>query len=182
MKVLSITRSPISITPIRERWYKLTSDTRCLISTDIGCLYYYVHKGFKWDSRSGGILADLIAANIGNQAEMWAYLVHDCNFYGLGLSFETTNNLLKQQLITDAKYGRLRASFIKWCVDVPPVRASFEQNTDEEELNKKLISFQWMNNQQGFMIAQAIDFSNNTHKLENIEESSLEFRRRWSHK
>lgn len=180
MKLISVTRTPVSLTPIRDRWYSVAEDTRCLLRTDSGCIYVYVHKGFQYDGRSGGKLVDLIAPNLGNQAEMWSFLMHDVNFYGFGLSFETTNDLLKQQLILDAKYSRIRASVIKWGVDTSFARQSFETNTPEEIENKKLLHWQWVDDNRGLMLAQAIDFSNNRTKLNTLGESSLEFRRRWA--
>lgn len=180
MKLLSVTRSPIILKPLKERWYEMAEDTRCLLRTDCGCLYYYLHKGWKFDGRSGGWLVDLISANLGTQAEIWAYAIHDSNFYGLGLSFETTNLLLKQQLMLDAKYGRIRASIIKLGVDTPFARASFESNSPEEEENKKLINFQWMDDARGLLIAQAIDFSNHREKLNDLGASSVKFRKDWN--
>lgn len=180
MTLISVTRSPIILKPLRERWYEVASDARILLRTDVGCYYLYVHKGFRYDSRSGGKLVDLVAHHIGTQAEAWAWLTHDIFFHDFGLSFETTNDLLRQQLRVDAGYGRIRSSLVHWGVSTEIGRRSFGNNSPEEEENKKLINFQWMDDNRGLMIAQAIDFSNNREKISNLAESSIEFRRRWS--
>lgn len=162
MKLLSVTKSPIVLIPIKERWYEVAEDARCILRTDCGCIYAYVHKGFRYDGRSGGKLVDWISPNLGTPAENWAYLMHDIHFYGFGLTFETTNDLLKQQLMLDAKYSSIRASIIKWGVDTDFARKSFEANTPEDVINKQKLHWEWMDDNRGYMIAQAIDFSDGT--------------------
>jgi len=180
MKLLSVTKSPIIIKPLKERWYEVVADARCLIKTDCGCMYFYIHKGWKFDGRSGGWLVDLIAANLGTQEEVWAFAVHDTLFYGFGITFETANDILRQQLRLDAKYGRIRANVIHWGVSTEFARKAFENNDEEEELNKQKLHFSWVDDQRGFMLAQSIDFTNNPKKLATLAESSIDYRTRWS--
>jgi hypothetical protein len=180
MKLLSVTRSPVLVYTIRPRWHELLQDTRSLLRTDSGCLYIRADAGFKHDGRSGGRLVDIIAPNLGNQSERWSFLTHDILYYDFDISFETTNDLLYQQLVLDADYSKLRAWTIKTGVSTEFARKSFGNNTPEEILNRKKLHVEWVDDARGFMLAQAIDFGNNKHKMNNLSESSLEFRRRWS--
>ena len=121
----------------------------------------------------------MVAHHLGTQAEIWCWTIHDLLFADFDISFETTNYLLYQQLILTAKYSKWRAGLVKWGVDTRWARKSFGNNTPEEEQNKKLINLQWIDDNRGFMIAQAIDFGNDPSKLTTLADSSVEYRSNW---
>lgn len=144
IKVLKVWRTELQLIPVQDRWYRVAKDARCLLKTDCGYLHYTVKADFLTDMRSGGWLVDLIADHIGTQANAWTFTCHDLGFYDYGLSFETCNDIMRQQLIVDAGYSKFRAwlTYKGVCTDI--ARKSFGNNTSEEEANKKLGNIAWV--------------------------------------
>lgn len=156
----------------------LSTQGKCCIRTDAGCLVYTAKVGFRFDGRSGGKLVDWLVPVLGSQSETWAWLCHDILYYDFDISFETANCLLKQQLVLDAGMSNWKASLIRLAVDKFG-RDSFGVDDSSDIANRKLINLEWMDDNRGLLIAQTIAFHNDKSKLNNLEESSMEFRRRW---
>jgi hypothetical protein len=179
MKLISVHHNPVKIYPIKDRLYMVAEGATCCLRTDAGCLVYTVKPGFEFDSRSGGKLVDWLVPHLGSQSEVWAWLVHDIGYYDWDVCFETCNDLLKQQLIMDAHMSAWKASLVKYSVDEFG-RSSFGIDNAKDITNRKLINFEWMDDNRGLLICQTIAFRNDKNKLNNLEESSLEFRRKWA--
>jgi hypothetical protein len=82
------------------RWYELLlEELKVIVRTSWGTLVYKFKKGFRFDSRSGGRLVDLILPHIGKHMDILTWLVHDANAYSIGLSFRATNELMRLMLL-----------------------------------------------------------------------------------
>lgn len=88
---------PIAIIPNekRERWYRIGWMTVIAVQIDHYWIIYTVTDRFHFDGRSGGKIPDLFEPNLGTQADTIDWLVHDLNGYGLLLSYNETNELLR---------------------------------------------------------------------------------------
>lgn len=98
-----------------NRWYRIKRDNTIWVVTNRGTIRYFVKEGFYFDGRSGGPLIDWILPNLGSENEILCWLIHDINAYATYLSFEDTNEMLRQMLRLSGK-GRLRASLAHWTV------------------------------------------------------------------
>ena len=179
MRIISVHHNPVKIYPVKDRLYRIASNAKCCIRTDVGCLIYTANIGFKFDGRSGGKLVDWLVPNLGTQQETWAWLCHDILYYDFDISFETANDLLRQQLVLDAGMSSWKAGLIKYSVDRFG-RSSFGIDDGADITNRRFINLEWMDDNRGLLVAQTITFRNDKNKLNNLEESSLEFRRKWA--
>jgi len=81
------------------RWYEIQDDVKVSVLLDTGLvLDYYIKKGFRFDSRSGGFLVDLVLPHFGSEMYIMCWLIHDVNAYAQYYSFRDTNELLYSML------------------------------------------------------------------------------------
>lgn len=107
-----------SIEPNDERRYTLTDEVNLVIMTNQGNLNVVTAPGFVFDGRSGPKIVDWYAPNLGTLEERICWFVHDCNGYGLDLSFEDTNILLYAMLRDLSRYRRAKANVIQLAVSL----------------------------------------------------------------
>lgn len=115
MKILSLEWSTdITIVPIFERWYRVPHEVVIWMKTNCGTYEFKVNKDFYFDGRSGPKLVDFIgiAPNLGTQAEIKAWFLHDILAYDVGLSFDETNYALYFALRNYCNYSWFRAKLI----------------------------------------------------------------------
>lgn len=180
MKVYQVEFSKVSITPIKDRLYSLTDDVKCVIKTDTGCLYYHIKAGFEFDSRSGGKFVDNIIPNLGSQNELICWLIHDCNFFGLR-PFHESNEILYLMLRKCAKYGWWKAKSVYWSVDsFGESHYGYDESNADDVANRNHIHFEYCDGERGFMLSQAIAFSNDVTKLNDLSNSSIKYREQWN--
>lgn len=118
IKRIQLISGVITITPVDTRWYELAKDFECAVTLDDGTiLLYKAKKGFRFDARSGGWLADLVEPNLGDQKHLLCWLIHDIGAYGQYLSCEEINELLRQMLIW-AGDSKFTAATVKFAVGV----------------------------------------------------------------
>lgn len=101
-----------------ERRYVLYGEVNLIIRTTQGTLNVVTAPGFIFDGRSGPKIIDWYAPNLGTLEERICWLVHDCNGYGLDLSFEDTNVLLFAMLRDIAHYRTAKANVIQLAVSL----------------------------------------------------------------
>lgn len=104
--------------PNGRRRYPLDDEVNLMIYTSQGTLNVVTSAGFMFDGRSGPKIVDWYAPNLGTLEERLAWFVHDCNGYGLDLSFEDTNVLLFAMLRDLAHYRTSKASVIQLAVSL----------------------------------------------------------------
>lgn len=108
----------ITIMPVGDRRYIIPhSVTAWLDIPGDGTKMVRTEPGFEFDGRSGGVVGDLIAPNLGTQEELKCWWMHDVNGYGQTLTFEETNDLL-YDMLRDIGYGRIRAGMIHTAVSM----------------------------------------------------------------
>ena len=119
MRVLKVEFSrDILLKPISDRWYEIQGAFSIDITTDCGVKRINVDDGFLFDGRSGGPMVDFIAPNLGTQAELKAWCLHDINAHDLtGFTFEETNEML-YMLLRQCGYGWFRAKVIHTAVSL----------------------------------------------------------------
>lgn len=98
------------------RRYPLDVEMNLVIYTNQGNMHVATAPGFIFDGRSGPKIVDWYAPNLGTLEERLAWFVHDCNGYGLDLSFEDTNVLLFAMLRDLARYRVSKAGIIQLAV------------------------------------------------------------------
>jgi len=141
MRVHKVIFGDIQIMPIVDRWYLVSEPVGVEIRTDEGVLRVVVDEGFRFDGRSGGKLVDWLIPNLGTQAETCCWLVHDVLAHDYDVSYETTNDLLRQMLRSIGGYGRARAWMVWRAVSLS--RAWFGCRTEEERRNRLKASVRW---------------------------------------
>ena len=99
-----------------ERRYTLDGHVHVMIATSQGTLQVMTAPGFVFDGRSGPKIIDWYTPNLGTLEERVCWYVHDCNGYGLDLSFADTNLLLYAMLRDFAKYRTSKAALIQLAV------------------------------------------------------------------
>lgn len=119
MKVTKIDFSrDILLKPISDRWYAIQGAFSIDITIDCGVKRINVDDGFLFDGRSGGSMVDFIAPNLGTQAELKAWCLHDiCGHDLTGFTFEETNEIL-YILLRQCGYGWFRAKVIHAAVSL----------------------------------------------------------------
>ena len=100
MKITKVEFSrDILLKPISDRWYEIQGAFSIDITTDCGVKRINIDDGFLFDGRSGGPMIDFIAPNLGAQAELKAWTLHDiCGHDLTGFTFEETNEILYMML------------------------------------------------------------------------------------
>lgn len=88
------------------------------IITNQGTLHVRTEPRFEFDGRSGPAIVDWYAPNLGTLEEKLCWHAHDCNAYGLDLSFEDTNTLLYVMLRDLPKYKPSKANLIQLAVSL----------------------------------------------------------------
>lgn len=101
-----------------ERRYVIYGEVNLIIHTNQGTLNVVTAPGFVFDGRSGPKIIDWYAPNLGTLEERLSWYVHDCNGYGLDLSFEDTNVLLFAMLRDLAGYRASKAALIQLAVSL----------------------------------------------------------------
>lgn len=101
-----------------KRRYPLDDEVNLMIVTNQGTLNVVTSEGFIFDGRSGPKLVDWYVPNLGTIEERICWFVHDCNGYGLDLSFEDTNVLLFAMLRDLAHYRASKANIIQLAVSL----------------------------------------------------------------
>jgi hypothetical protein len=100
--------------------------------------------GFVFDGRSGPRIVDWYAPNLGNLYEILCWFVHDCNGYGLDLSFKDTNILLYAMLRDLADYRPTKCSVIQLAVSLSDSWYGEPEPCDWCYANRKLVSTLWL--------------------------------------
>lgn len=106
------------ITQNDRRRYLVEGAISLTVVTNQGELKVTTAPGFVFDGRSGPKIIDWYAPNLGTLEERLCWFVHDCNGYGLDLSFEDTNILLYAMLRDLAKYRTAKANVIQLAVSL----------------------------------------------------------------
>lgn len=106
------------ITQNDRRRYLIEGAISLTVFTNQGELKVTTAPGFVFDGRSGPKIIDWYAPNLGTLEERLCWFVHDCNGYGLDLSFEDTNVLLYAMLRDLAKYSTAKANVIQLAVSL----------------------------------------------------------------
>lgn len=106
------------ITQNDRRRYLVEGAISLTVLTNHGELKVTTAPGFVFDGRSGPKIIDWYAPNLGTLEERLCWFVHDCNGYGLDLSFEDTNILLYAMLRDLAKYRMAKANVIQLAVSL----------------------------------------------------------------
>ena len=101
-----------------ERLYIPYEEINLTVRTNQGTLHVVTAPGFEFDGRSGPSIIDWYAPNLGTLEERLSWYVHDCNGYGLDLSFEDTNVLLFAMLRDLAHYRTAKANVIQLAVSL----------------------------------------------------------------
>lgn len=101
-----------------ERLYIPYDEINLIVRTNQGTLHVVTAPGFEFDGRSGSKIIDWYVPNLGTLEERVCWLVHDCNGYGLDLSFEDTNVLLFAMLRDLAHYRTAKANVIQLAVSL----------------------------------------------------------------
>lgn len=71
----------ISLFPLGNRYFEVSSDFRVRITLDNGAVFDYLfRKGFVTNFRSGGLLVDAFIDPIGDQLHQLCWIVHDGNY------------------------------------------------------------------------------------------------------
>ena len=102
----------------RARRYPLSGGVRLSIFTNQGTLHVQTAPSFEFDGRSGPAIVDFYTPNLGTLYERICWYVHDCNGYGLDLSFADTNVLLYAMLRDLANYRTTKATIIQLAVSL----------------------------------------------------------------
>ena len=100
----------------KSRRYRLSGGVRLSIFTNQGTLHVQTAPSFEFDGRSGPAIVDFYTHNLGTLYERICWFVHDCNAYGLDLSFSDTNVLLYAMLRDLANYRTTKATTIQLAV------------------------------------------------------------------
>ena len=100
----------------KSRRYRLSGGVRLSIFTNQGTLHVQTAPSFEFDGRSGPAIVDFYTPNLGSLYERICWFVHDCNAYGLDLSFSDTNVLLYAMLRDLANYRTTKATTIQLAV------------------------------------------------------------------
>ncbi len=109
----------IAITPIEDRWYRvLGAFSVDFYLEDEGVVRITVDDGFMFDGRSGPKIVDYYAPNLGTQAELKTFLIHDLLSYDIYFSFEENNNIFYSNLRDWCGYGWFKASVMKGVVSL----------------------------------------------------------------
>jgi len=102
----------------KERVYILFNPVVLDIHTSQGTLHVSTSAGFEFDGRSGPAIVDWYTPNLGTLYERLCWFVHDCNGYGLDLSFADTNVLLYAMLRDLAGYRLAKANVVQLAVSL----------------------------------------------------------------
>lgn len=102
----------------KARRYPLSGRVKLDIFTNQGTLHVITEPGFEFDGRSGPSIVDWYTPNLGTLYERICWYVHDCNGYGLDLSFSDTNVLLYAMLRDLAGYRTTKATTIQLAVSL----------------------------------------------------------------
>lgn len=119
MKIVNVTVShDIILKPVSDRWYEVQGAFTVDYFTDSGRIHICVDAGFMFDGRSGGPMVEAlgIAPNLGTQAELKCWLIHDLNGYDICLSYDETNDLL-YDMLRDIGYGWFKSKAIYTAVN-----------------------------------------------------------------
>lgn len=149
MKIISSTfHSPnpdndLYICPRGDRWYQVPHAWAVDVFTDTGCVSVMGEPGFLFDGRSGGVCADLIAPNLGTQAESKAWFKHDVFGHGLILNFAETNDMLRIDLRDNCGYTRQKAGAIHKAVSISDDWFGEPLPGDRSYPNLKLMRARW---------------------------------------
>ena len=117
-----------------ERWYPMKRDNTIWVVTNRGTLRYTYKRDFHFDGRSGGPLVDIVLPNLGTENDVICWLIHDLNGYATYLSFEDTNEMLRQMLRLSGKV-RLKASLAHWTVSRSRAWYGDPKRGDREYIN-----------------------------------------------
>ena len=107
-----------TITQNDRRLYLVEGAISLTVITNQGELKVTTAQGFVFDGRSGPKIIDWYVPNLGSFEERLCWFVHDCNGYGLDLSFEDTNVLLFAMLRDLSKYRTAKANVIQFAVSL----------------------------------------------------------------
>lgn len=131
------------ICPRGDRWYEIPHAWAVDVFTDCGRVSVIGEAGFLFDGRSGGVCVDLVAPNLGTQAECKEWFKHDLFGHGLLLSFEETNDMLRIGLRDNCGYSRQKAGAIHKAVSISDDWFGEPLPGDKSHQNLKLVKARW---------------------------------------
>lgn len=150
MKVYSITIDgfALAVTPMGNRLYRISSDTRVTVKTDEGNFDFYFKRGFVTNFRSGGALVDRFVDQIGDEKKALCYLVHDAIYTPCAalnghhpVSRELGDLLLRESLKwakMEAYKAELVYLSVRWFG-----ACAYDEDDALTSLNSKLFDFEW---------------------------------------
>jgi hypothetical protein len=127
---------PIPLSKIEGDLWEFLEPYTIEILTESGTLKYNFEKGYQTDL--GSIprwLCSLIDNGSHDNTLLVGYLCHDANFDLKTLSFDTTNDLLKQMIASD---GYLQSEAVYWGVEIGGKTAWDNANNPNP-----LVKFEW---------------------------------------
>lgn len=122
-----IVRTPLKLTPIDTKYWKLTDKYAADFITDEGVYKLRLQSGWITDLRSGCDAINAIVPKWGNDLYTATIMLHDCAWSG-HLSRELSNILLRQGMVLSGEVGSLRASMAYYAV------SSFGRYYDMDEV------------------------------------------------
>ena len=127
-----------------DRRYPLYGSVSFVVYTNQGTLKVKTISPFVFDGRSGPKIVDFYAPNLGTLEEKLCWLTHDCNGYGLDLSFKDTNVLLFAMLRDLAGYRATKATVIQLAVSLSSSWYGEPKPKDWCFANCGLVSTEWI--------------------------------------
>lgn len=110
-----IVRTPLKLTPIDTKYWRLTDKYSVDFITDEGVYKLRLMPGWITDLRSGCDAINAIIPKWGNDLFTATVLLHDCAWSG-HLSRALSNDLLRQGMVLSGEVGTLRASLAYYAV------------------------------------------------------------------
>lgn len=150
MKVYAITldKPCLAVTPIGNRYYKLSQDTTITVEASEGRLVFTVKQGFISNFRSGGILVDTFIDQIGDQNTSLVYLIHDLCYTPCSScngKHPTTRELADEILrggLEWAGMGKIKRNMAYYSVRAFG-KWAYEEDDHLTSTNSALFSFRW---------------------------------------
>lgn len=150
MKIYAVTLSTpsLAVTPLGDRYYKLSNDTVVYVHTPEGCLTFSFKSGFVTNFRSGGRLVDGFIDQIGDEHKAIIYLLHDAAYTPCAscngehpLSRAMADEILRDGLAW-AGMSKFKRNLVYYSVRAFG-RKAYEEDDHLTETNKELFSFTW---------------------------------------
>lgn len=150
MNVYAITldKPCLAVTPIGDRYYRLSQDTTITVETSEGRLVFTVKRGFISNFRSGGILVDTFIDQIGDQNTSLVYLIHDLCYTPCSscngkhpITRELADEFLRDGLEW-AGMGKIKRNVVYYSVRAFG-KSAYEEDDFLTGTNRTLFTFRW---------------------------------------